>query len=196
MTAAAAATRHLLQLLLLAAMAASPLSAKRSASHHHHHRNGGGGGGGGGHQFRGPLNVTAVSGVDVELRCRVRLQECGNFYSVVWYREEQPQATAAAAAAAAAEAATTPPPSMMLPSSASSSSSSLGTSQRVYVYRHNTGRGKSEGPWRGRVSHVYDAKRHVMRVSELLSLFFHRRLACPLLSPVFLPMKEEKKSVS
>ena len=38
------------------------------------------------------------------------------------------------------------------------------SSERVYVYRHNTGRGKSEGPWRGRAEHSYDAKRHVMRV--------------------------------
>ena len=38
------------------------------------------------------------------------------------------------------------------------------SSERVYVYRHNTGRGKSEGPWRGRAEHNYDAKRHVMKV--------------------------------
>ncbi len=136
--------RQLLQLLLLAAMAASPLSAKRSGKHHHS-----------GHA-RGPLNVTAVSGVDVDLRCRVRLQECGNFYSVVWYREQQ-----------------------RLPLTTPSSSSSVGgtsvdadllpsppESERVFVYRHNNGRGKAEGPWRGRAEHVYDTKRHVMRVSN------------------------------
>jgi hypothetical protein len=33
------------------------------------------------------LNVTAVTGVSVELKCKVRLQECGNFYSIEWYRE-------------------------------------------------------------------------------------------------------------
>ena len=34
-----------------------------------------------------PLNLTAVTGVSVELRCKVRLQDCGNFYSIEWYRD-------------------------------------------------------------------------------------------------------------
>ena len=34
-----------------------------------------------------PMNVTAVAGIDVDLRCKVKLHECGNFYSIEWYRE-------------------------------------------------------------------------------------------------------------
>ena len=41
------------------------------------------------HSARLPLNVTAVAGVDVDLRCKVRLHECGNFFSIEWYREHK-----------------------------------------------------------------------------------------------------------
>ena len=34
-----------------------------------------------------PINITAVTGVSVELKCKVRLQECGNFFSIEWYRD-------------------------------------------------------------------------------------------------------------
>ena len=34
-----------------------------------------------------PLNLTAVTGVSVDLKCKVRLQECGNFFSIEWYRD-------------------------------------------------------------------------------------------------------------
>ena len=35
-----------------------------------------------------PVNVTAVTGVSVDLKCKVRLQECGNFFSIEWYRDK------------------------------------------------------------------------------------------------------------
>ena len=28
---------------------------------------------------KGPLNITAVTGITVELKCKVKLHECGNF---------------------------------------------------------------------------------------------------------------------
>ena len=35
-----------------------------------------------------PLNVTAVQGVSIiELKCRVRVRDCGNFHSIKWYKE-------------------------------------------------------------------------------------------------------------
>ncbi len=64
-------------LLLLAAAASWPppvLQAKRSGGHHHHGGGGGGGGGGRSLSRRGPLNVTAVTGVDVDMRCHIKLQ--------------------------------------------------------------------------------------------------------------------------
>ena len=36
--------------------------------------------------------------------------------------------------------------------------------QRVYVYRHHSGISKPEGHWTGRARHIYDAKKHLMRV--------------------------------
>lgn len=33
------------------------------------------------------LNATAVTGIAVDLRCKVKLHECGNFFSIEWYRE-------------------------------------------------------------------------------------------------------------
>eukprot|EP00094_Tigriopus_californicus_P006888 TCALIF_06634-PA protein Name:"Similar to HMCN2 Hemicentin-2 (Homo sapiens)" AED:0.02 eAED:0.03 QI:0/0.5/0.28/0.85/1/1/7/253/1111 len=77
-----------------------------------------------------PLNITAVTGISVDLRCKVKLHECGNFYSIEWYRH--------------------------LPGN---------VNERVYVYRHHSGNAKSEGSWENRARHVYNAKRHAMRVS-------------------------------
>ena len=39
---------------------------------------------------RPPTNITAVVGVAVDLVCRGDLHQCGNFFSVVWYRERGP----------------------------------------------------------------------------------------------------------
>ena len=36
--------------------------------------------------------------------------------------------------------------------------------QRVYVYRHHSGISKPEGHWTGRARHIYDTKKHLMRV--------------------------------
>ena len=36
---------------------------------------------------RPPMNITAVSGVSVDLRCKVRLHDCGNFFNIQWYKE-------------------------------------------------------------------------------------------------------------
>ena len=35
---------------------------------------------------RAPLNVTASSGISIELKCKVRFHDCGNFYSIKWYK--------------------------------------------------------------------------------------------------------------
>jgi len=83
------------------------------------------------------MNITTVSGTDVDLRCRVRLRECGNFAGVDWYRE----------------------------SVTSSGDGGPTGGQRVYAYRHDTGTRRAFGPWEGRARHVYDARGgHVMRV--------------------------------
>ena len=36
--------------------------------------------------------------------------------------------------------------------------------QRVYVYRHHSGISKPEGQWVNRARHIYDTKKHMMRV--------------------------------
>jgi hypothetical protein len=83
-----------------------------------------------------PLNITAVTGIAVDLRCKVRLRDCGTFHRIEWYRGVK--------------------------------HGGLGN-ERIYVYQHipqnSAGVAKSEGAWRGRAKHHYDAKRHVMRVS-------------------------------
>lgn len=81
--------------------------------------------------------VTAVSGVSVDLRCKVRLRECGNFHGIEWYREK----------------------------TVKDLSSSPSAYERVYVYRHNSGRGKAENAWQNRATHVYEARRRQMVVS-------------------------------
>ena len=32
-----------------------------------------------------PFNITASTGITVNLKCKVRLNECGHFYSIEWY---------------------------------------------------------------------------------------------------------------
>ena len=32
-----------------------------------------------------PFNITAATGITVDLKCKVRLNECGHFYSIEWY---------------------------------------------------------------------------------------------------------------
>ena len=40
--------------------------------------------------------------------------------------------------------------------------------QRVYVYRHHSGISKPEGHWVNRARHIYDTKKHIMRVRILI----------------------------
>ena len=135
-------------LIILATLLAACATAKRSNNDHRNANHG-----------KNPVNVTAVTGVDVDLKCKIRLEECGNFYSVAWYRERQNLVKTSSPATSSinmAGSVLVPPPST--------------TSQRVYVYRHGSGRGKAEGAWRGRAQHSYDAKRHFVRVSLILTI--------------------------
>ena len=43
-----------------------------NGNHNHQHNN---------------INITAVTGISVDLRCKVKLHDCGNFYSIEWYRK-------------------------------------------------------------------------------------------------------------
>lgn len=81
-----------------------------------------------------PVNITAVAGSSVDLRCRVDLHECGNFYSIEWYKESSNGHRT------------------------SSSSSPGAASRRVYVYRHHSGLAKAEHGWRRRARHSYDSR--------------------------------------
>ena len=36
--------------------------------------------------------------------------------------------------------------------------------ERVYVYRHHSGISKPEAHWAGRARHIYDSKKHSMRI--------------------------------
>ena len=36
--------------------------------------------------------------------------------------------------------------------------------ERVYVYRHQSGISKPEGHWSNRANHIYDTKKHLMKV--------------------------------
>jgi hypothetical protein len=44
------------------------------------------------------------------------------------------------------------------------SSDLIDSRQRVYVYRHRSGISKPESHWTGRARHIYDTKKHLMRV--------------------------------
>ena len=65
----------------------SDLGLPSHAKKRQHHGEDGGGSGGGNKRMMAPLNITAVTGISVDLRCKVKLHECGNFFSIVWYRE-------------------------------------------------------------------------------------------------------------
>ena len=139
-----------------------------------------------------PLNVTAVTGVAVELKCKVRLQDCGNFYSIEWYRVASAGATHDNSVSFNDD---DDDDHRQLPgggrgkrlvdddvgvgfdatsgrSRRQASSASPETLdpvmpveiERVYVYRHHSGIAKSEGSWEGRAQHQYDTKRHVMTI--------------------------------
>ena len=134
------------------------------------------------------VNVTAVTGVSFELKCKVRLQECGNFYSIEWYRENNPggldnnvnnnviddehnkqfksKQTSESAGRGKRHAG---PGNVRRQRDVQSEGEPYEVpltveSERVYVYRHHSGLAKSEGSWEGRAEHQYDTKRHVMTI--------------------------------
>ena len=88
---------------------------------------------------RAPLNITAESGLDVDLKCRVRFHDCGNFHSIKWYKEP-------------------------LEKDEREEGEGRVQAERVYMYYHGQGKAKAEGSWKGRASHAYDGKRNVMRL--------------------------------
>lgn len=136
-----------------------------------------------------PLNVTAVTGVGVELKCKVRLQDCGNFYSIEWYRDttvgvahdnsvnfndddddDHRQLQGGSRGKREADFDFSSPGTHRNRRQVSSASPESYDpvmsveSERVYVYRHHSGIAKSEGSWEGRAQHQYDTKRHVMTI--------------------------------
>ncbi len=132
------------------------------------------------------VNVTAVTGVSVELKCKVRLQECGDFYSIEWYRENNPggldnnvnsniiedehkQFRSKQASESAGRGKRQVSGYVRHKREAQSEGEPYEVpqtveSERVYVYRHHSGLAKSEGSWEGRAEHQYDTKRHVMTI--------------------------------
>ena len=144
------------------------------------------------------LNVTAVTGVAVELKCKVRLQDCGNFFSIDWYRdatvnvvqdnnvnvghdtdeddddgvESRRQLSSNARGKRDAEHG-----GRRVRQTSSDSPETYDPvptieSERVYVYRHHSGLAKSEGSWEGRAEHQYDAKRHIMTIRYIKEIVF------------------------
>ena len=144
------------------------------------------------------LNVTAVTGVAVELKCKVRLQDCGNFFSIDWYRdvtvnvvqdnnvnvghdtdeddddgvESRRQLSSNARGKRDAEQG-----GRRVRQTSSDSPETYDPvptieSERVYVYRHHSGLAKSEGSWEGRAEHQYDAKRHIMTIRYIKEIVF------------------------
>ena len=123
-----------------------------------------------------PLNFTASTGITVDLKCKVRLNECGNFYSIEWYwQDDQNQRKPSRVvpphdhdAGGKSQAQNT----LQLDNNLSSASDfeTIGSSipntksERVYVYRHYSGLAKAENRWKGRAQHIYDPKRHMMRI--------------------------------
>ena len=139
------------------------------------------------------VNVTAVTGVSVELKCKVRLQECGNFYSIEWYRENNPggldnnvnnnviddehkQFKSKQTSESAGRGKRQVPGIVRRQRDVQSEGEPYEVpltveSERVYVYRHHSGLAKSEGSWEGRAEHQYDTKRHVMTIRFGFFLF-------------------------
>lgn len=130
---------------------------------------------------RTPLNITGVKGVEVDLKCKVKLQECGNFYSIEWYKEKlssldliDPEGGQGPGdlrdqqhLAEDADLTWAPDEEVLLGRPASSGqvpTTSLSASERVYVYRHHSGLAKAENSWEGRARHSYDAKRHLIKI--------------------------------
>lgn len=88
---------------------------------------------------RSPLNITANAGIKIDLKCRVRYHDCGNFHSIKFYR-------------------------IPIGDRDSDPEDNLVQEERVYVYFHHNGKAKAENHWQDRANHTYDTKKHVMRI--------------------------------
>ena len=128
-----------------------------------------------------PFNITASTGITVDLKCKVRLNECGHFYSIEWYWQKDTSsgnsqshhgddtflgdfeksygANAISFGDGLSSHTNLEGMGHSLRSDASSSQS-----ERVFVYRHNSGVAKAENRWKGRANHIYDPNRHLMRI--------------------------------
>lgn len=138
------------------------------------------------------VNATGVMGSGVDLKCKVKLQECGNFFSIEWYRdfvslasgsrEGEPELVAHKTSHRQRRHHHLRYPQVWRGPESDWNHTADGRprarreageeedgqpaveSERVYVYRHHSGLSKSEGLWEGRASHQYDTRRHVMTV--------------------------------
>ena len=131
-----------------------------------------------------PFNITASTGITVDLKCKVRLNECGHFYSIEWYwQKTQSQRKSLRSVShqqrdetflgnfdkkqglntfqfGDVHSSNSEFQSIASPMLNEASS----PSERVFVYRHNSGVGKAENRWKGRAEHIYDPNRHLMRI--------------------------------
>ena len=132
-----------------------------------------------------PFNITASTGITVDLKCKVRLNECGHFYSIEWYWQNPRNQQRSASQIMKAQ----PADDTFLGNferNHGSNAISFGNgllsnpnqqgadmsmpneaplqSERVFVYRHNSGVAKAENRWKGRAEHIYDPNRHLMRI--------------------------------
>ena len=121
-----------------------------------------------------PFNITASTGITVDLKCKVRLNECGHFYSIEWYWQKPKNQRSFSNY-------------QNLPLSNEQNLDQFGDgessnfdlrnlgssellnepsqmSERVFVYRHNSGVAKAENRWKSRAEHIYDPNRHLMRI--------------------------------
>ena len=126
-----------------------------------------------------PFNITASAGITVDLKCKVRLNECGHFYSIEWYWQK-PQNTRKIAGSMTSRKDDTilpytyqntirfvdeiSPSSSLQELESSMLNEASSKSERVFVYRHNSGVAKAENRWKGRAEHIYDSNRHIMRI--------------------------------
>jgi len=125
------------------------------------------------------VNATGVIGSGVDLKCKVKLQECGNFFSIEWYRDflsipnhgqgGEPELVAHKFSHRQRRHhhhhhSDEMKPRQRRETSEEEEGRPTVETERVYVYRHHSGLSKSEGLWEGRASHQYDTRRHIMTV--------------------------------
>ena len=133
-----------------------------------------------------PFNITASTGITVDLKCKVRLNECGHFYSIEWYWQKPKILRPFSPLMPPQEDVNIFQQNIQLSNEQNvdrfgdgqsshfdlqdlSSTELLNQpskeSERVFVYRHNSGVAKAENRWKGRAQHKYDTNRHLMRIS-------------------------------